>query len=58
MVVNCEECPSEQGVWYDDDGVIRCQKCHTDWIDPQGESYAYLVAQREKNGVKAVQWKE
>ena len=55
----CDECTvGKEGDWFDDDGVIRCHECHANWATAQGGDYDYLVAQREKNGIRAVLWED
>ena len=45
----CDECDSPHGVWYDDDGVIRCEKCHADVALAWGGDYDVLVKKYSKN---------
>lgn len=42
----CDECNLYDGIWFDDDGVIRCQECHTKVSTAWGGDYDELVKRR------------
>jgi hypothetical protein len=43
----CYECRLYDGIWYDDDGVIRCQECHTKVAIAWGGDYDELIKRRK-----------
>lgn len=46
--VICQVCNDDgrEGCWYDDDGVIRCDSCHSDVATAWGGDYDELIARR------------
>jgi hypothetical protein len=49
----CRECTLDRGIWYDVDGVIRCEECHTKVAIAWGGDYDDLI---KKRGFTPVQW--
>ena len=44
MIEICNVGPD--GVWYDDDGIIRCEECHANVATAWGGDYDVLVSRR------------
>ncbi len=39
----CGNCTTQTAVWFDDDGVIRCDACHLDVATKWGTDYDQLI---------------
>lgn len=48
QVCNVPRSSSLDSLWFDDDGVIRCQPCHSDIATKWGGDYDALIARRNE----------